>query len=221
MKLSVVIPTYDRRLELRRLLDSIVAQDFSEQDFEIIVVDNFFSSETENLVDHVCRIPHHRYLHAGYRGANLARNTGIKAAAGKIIILLDDDCVLPRRDFLRAVDEAHRRHSNYAAIGGGYLLGDQPALAEKVYHIRAEVWLDQAREWNGSTRALVGGNVSYKRSVFESGLFFDEALIFGGTETEFHQRLLAKGLRLLFLERLSVTHTPRLRLRGLLSKAFL
>lgn len=86
---SVIIPTHNRADLLRRAIKSVLAQTF--KDFEIIVVDDASKDNTEEVVKGFqdARI---RYIrHAVNKGGSAARNTGIKAAIGEFIGLLDDD----------------------------------------------------------------------------------------------------------------------------------
>ena len=86
---SVIIPTYNRAHLVGRAIRSVLNQTY--QDFEIIVVDDCSTDNTEEIVkgfnDH--RI---RYMrHDRNRGGSAARNTGIKASQGKYIAFLDSD----------------------------------------------------------------------------------------------------------------------------------
>ena len=48
MSISVVLPTFNRCHVLGRAIDSVLAQTYSE--WELIIVDNYSSDQTENLV---------------------------------------------------------------------------------------------------------------------------------------------------------------------------
>jgi len=50
MKLSIIIPTYNRQKSLERLLDSIVKQTCSKKEFEVIVVDDGSTDQTKRIV---------------------------------------------------------------------------------------------------------------------------------------------------------------------------
>ena len=77
---SVVIPTYNRKLMLKRALDSVLDQTL--KDIEVIVVDNASTDGTQALV-HSIQDPRVRYIkHEKNRGGPAARNTGIKNAQG-------------------------------------------------------------------------------------------------------------------------------------------
>ena len=90
---SVVIPVYNRADLLGQALRSVLAQ--SEQDFEIVVVDDGSRDDPEPVVRALAD-PRIVFLRQENRGGGAARNTGIDAARGRFIAFLDsDDRYLP------------------------------------------------------------------------------------------------------------------------------
>ena len=85
--ISVLIPTYNRAYTLPLALDSVLAQTLPAT--EIIVIDDGSIDDTESLLKQ--RYPMARYLHQSNQGVSAARNTGIRAARGDWIALLDSD----------------------------------------------------------------------------------------------------------------------------------
>jgi len=88
-EITVVIPTYNRAKLLRNAVESVLQQTF--QDFEIIIIDDNSSDNTEQIVYQFNdqRIKYIKKLKN--EGAAAARNTGILCAAGRYIAFLDDD----------------------------------------------------------------------------------------------------------------------------------
>jgi glycosyltransferase involved in cell wall biosynthesis len=86
---SIIIPTYNRARLLGRAIHSILNQTYPN--FEIIVVDDCSSDNTESVVRSFCdeRIQYIR--HEENKGAVAARNTGIMAARGEYIAFQDSD----------------------------------------------------------------------------------------------------------------------------------
>jgi glycosyltransferase involved in cell wall biosynthesis len=87
-KVSVVIPTYNRAEKVRKGIESVLAQSFT--DFELIVVDDGSSDETGRKLQHEFgdRI---RYYFQANQGVSAARNKGIEEARGEWIAFLDSD----------------------------------------------------------------------------------------------------------------------------------
>jgi glycosyltransferase involved in cell wall biosynthesis len=126
-KVSVVIPTYNRAEKVRKGVESVLAQSFT--DLEVIVVDDGSSDDTGQSLKYEFgdRI---RYYFQPNQGVSTARNKGIEEARGEWIAFLDSDdlwekekleaqlkaleqvgsgvrCVLYRRPILQSRRDAH------------------------------------------------------------------------------------------------------------------
>jgi glycosyltransferase involved in cell wall biosynthesis len=88
----VILPTYNRGWIVKEAIDSVLAQD--AEHFELIVVDDGSTDDTPRLLSaYGNRL---RTIRQDNRGVSAARNTGIQAARGALIALLDsDDIWLP------------------------------------------------------------------------------------------------------------------------------
>ncbi len=89
MKVSVIMPTYNRAHMIIEAIDSVLGQTF--EDFELIVVDNYSSDNTESVIKSYRdkRIKYYKYHNHGRVSAS--RNYGIKKSSGEYIAFLDDD----------------------------------------------------------------------------------------------------------------------------------
>ncbi len=86
---SVIIPTYNRAHLLGRAIQSVLDQTF--EDYELIVVDDASTDDTEEIVN-AFSDPRLRYVrHGENRGAPAARNTGIQVSNGAYVGFLDSD----------------------------------------------------------------------------------------------------------------------------------
>jgi len=86
-RVSVIIPTYNRRNCITIALNSVVAQSY--KDYEIIVVDDGSTDDTTEVL-----APYRgtlRYFYQENRGIAGARNRGIREAKGEYIAFLDSD----------------------------------------------------------------------------------------------------------------------------------
>lgn len=92
---SVVIPTFNRSRTIQRAVDSVLGQ--TEQDFEIIIVDDGSTDETFRVVNVLSAAePRIKYFKQANGGASRARNRGIEESNGKFVAFLDsDDIFLP------------------------------------------------------------------------------------------------------------------------------
>lgn len=103
---SVIIPTCDRVHFLRRALESVLNQSFS--DFEIIVVDDHSRDGTLEFLKNI-RDKRIRFISRHDRGGgSAARNTGIASAKGEYLAFLDDDDVWHERKLQRQFEIMQR-----------------------------------------------------------------------------------------------------------------
>lgn len=98
-RLSVIIPTCNRKPALARCLDGLAKQSLPAEDFEVIVVDDSGSPSEIELVPEDTGLLEVRVIrHQQNSGAATARNTGARAARGPFLAFVDDDCV-PETDW--------------------------------------------------------------------------------------------------------------------------
>ena len=86
MKISVIIPTYEPRAYLWECLDSLVAQTFSKDDFEVLLVLNGcsepYKSNIEAYIEKRKEIINIRFTQTDIPGVSNARNIALDNATG-------------------------------------------------------------------------------------------------------------------------------------------
>jgi GT2 family glycosyltransferase len=179
LRASVIVPTRDRHALLAHALRGVLAQDFPRDLYEVIVVDD--GSSVPVRVDGDVRLLRHDVS----RGVNAARNTGIRAATGALICLLDDDLAVPA-GWLRAFVAAAERHPDAACFGGRIRLQLERALPRLcARHGPAHVGsfqLELGSEERAVDAMVSGGNMAIHSQVFarvgdfpeEQPIYFDE-----------------------------------------------
>jgi glycosyltransferase involved in cell wall biosynthesis len=148
-ELSVVVSTLGRNHELANLLKSLRSQ--SEQDFELIVVDQNAEPITAPVVQdaRLSSFPV-KYLHTpDEKGLSRGRNRGLAVAAGEYVLFPDDDCWYPA-DFFELGIRQLRTGGWDALTGrptsedGRPIHGRFEATAQQIS--RSNVWTTQI-EW--------------------------------------------------------------------------
>lgn len=97
MKISIIIPVYKVEKYLKTCLDSLLEQDLSSNDYEIICIndgspDNCF----QILNDYAQKYSNISAVHQDNRGVSAARNKGLELAQGEYILFVDaDDSLFP------------------------------------------------------------------------------------------------------------------------------
>src|SRR6266511_2209068 len=116
MKVSIIIPTYNRRDSLEQCLRSLAAQSFSADEFEIIVVADGCTDATEELLCSFNPTCAFRWLAQPNQGAAAAQNAGVAAANGDTVIFIDDDIVCSP-ELVAAHHEAHAGGKRMVVLG--------------------------------------------------------------------------------------------------------
>jgi glycosyltransferase involved in cell wall biosynthesis len=192
-RLSVVVPTYRGGDLLRLTLRSLSRQEFPAAGAEIIVVDDgspeFDPSDLPALCDplrlNVIQFPNNR-------GRAGARNAGIKASSGDIVIFLDDDMTVPV-DFLTAHDRFHRHHPGEVAIGN-IRFADSVEPSEMTRYAESRGVQRYSSGEPVPFKCFVTGNSSVERQHLLNVGLFDEAFSeYGGEDLELGYRLHLDG----------------------------
>jgi glycosyltransferase involved in cell wall biosynthesis len=115
---SVVIPTYNREEVVDRAIDSALNQ--TQQNIEIIVVDDASTDNTREVVTSYddSRLVYIR--HEKNKGGSAARNTGIKRANGKYIAFLDSDDEWDKDKLKIQINCLKNRNEKWGAIYCGF-----------------------------------------------------------------------------------------------------
>ena len=86
---SVILPTFNRAGTLRRAIDSVLDQSYTDR--ELIVVDDGSTDGTDLVIAEHYATAGLRYIRLPHRGPSATRNAGIAAARGRFIAFQDDD----------------------------------------------------------------------------------------------------------------------------------
>lgn len=120
-KISIIIPTYNRRKLLSYTLESLLKQKAQRKIFEVIICDDGSTDGTKQMVEkyqHEISLKYVFQEDKGYRVAS-ARNLGIKVAQGRICLFIDSGVLLHGNCILEHIN-FHNESPNSAAIGYVY-----------------------------------------------------------------------------------------------------
>lgn len=107
--ITIVIPSKNEARQIGKLLDSIVAQDITEE-VEVVVADKNSTDGTRDIVEsYRGKLKHLRIVEGG--NPAVARNNGARASSGSPIFFTDADVIFDRKDFLRVNTESFRKNN--------------------------------------------------------------------------------------------------------------
>ena len=92
LDISVVVPTRNRAQSLKKLLITLEKQTLSQNNYEILVIDNGSIDETGQLcADYKTKFCNFQYLYNENPGLHVGRNMGYLQSKSEIIVFADDD----------------------------------------------------------------------------------------------------------------------------------
>ena len=122
MKISIIIPTYNRAKTLGLTINSFLHQSYDKDLYEIIVSNNNSTDSTEELInsyikDYPNRI---KYIKESRQGSHFARNSAAKIANGEILYFTDDD-MIAENNLLREIIKVFEFDPKVASVTGKVL----------------------------------------------------------------------------------------------------
>ena len=205
MKVSIVIPTYNRAHQLLKLLKSLdcLRKTLPE---EVVVVDDCSTDNTRSVVKSWAEEHHSfdvRYVKSNKNGGPAkARNLGIENAVGEGIAFTDSDCVVHEL-WVDALKKHLEKSPSLAGIGGKVqaLKNDPISRYYSYYHIL---------EPPASLCYLVTANCIYNRELIRNvGGFVETIGTPGGEDIGLSFKLYLKGHRFGYDENAIVYHDYR------------
>lgn len=92
LKLSVIVPIYKVEHYLVKCVDSLLNQDLSLEEYEIILVDDGSPDRCGEICDeYAAKFANIKVVHRANGGLSVARNSGIESAQGKYVQFIDSD----------------------------------------------------------------------------------------------------------------------------------
>jgi glycosyltransferase involved in cell wall biosynthesis len=185
-KVSVIIPTYNHAQYVVETIQSVLKQSF--RDFEVIVVNDGSSDQTENVLKPYIDAGLIHYVRQENQGVAIARNHGLALAVGGYIAFLDDDDLWPPDKLEWQVEFLD--HSDAVLIGGGCYSNESedPDLLAGADPVRPLQDRDLFRRNPFSSP----GQTLLRRSAMEQVGGFDPE-IWGADDLDLWMRLLSAG----------------------------
>lgn len=204
---SIIIPSYNASAYVKEAIDSALAQ--THKDIEIIVVDDGSTDDTKQILEPYIRSNKIHYIYQANKGLSGARNTGIKAARGEYVALLDaDDLFLPEK-IEKQVEHLETHPNCDVSYCDLYHFNDrEPDNLLKLnyrYYSGKDVLPNLLKQ-----SFIAPVTVVFRKSVFARFGLFDEAMRQYAEDLEFWLRLTYGGAQICFLPEI----LAKLRLRG-------
>lgn len=164
--LTVIVATYNRAYILAECLDSLATQTAFQATFEVIVVDNNSTDNTEAVVDlFYDKILGLRFVKESRQGLSYARNTGMSIAKAEWIACLDSDAKAHANWIEIILAEISK--DNFDCFGGPYLAWHRTGPPPIWF---ANDWESTTLDYNfygviSENNFPTGGNCAFKKQL--------------------------------------------------------
>jgi len=221
VRISVIIPTYNRRQKLERCLAALGRQTLPREQFEVIVINDGSSDETEQYLEQVAAegALNLHYKSQLNQGQGVARNEALSMARGELVLIIGDDCYADY-GLLAEHDRQHTAHPEETAAVLGFVTW-LPELTPSPLMRFMEKGGAILGRWGGhqfaydllegkeraDARFFYTANLSLKRSLLQKESFDPTFSAYGWEDIELGMRLERKrGMVLYYAPRARVFH---------------
>lgn len=172
--ISIIIPSHNRSVSLKRLLDKLEAQTFPAQFMQVVVIADGCKDGTVSMLQKYKASFDLNYIELAGEGPAVARNKGAALATGKLLLFIDDDI-----DPSNGLVEAHiKSHQNKNTVVIGYLPFAATLKAGFFTLDLRSWWEHKFRQmhhlgYRYSYEDLLSGNVSLSAKLFNGVNGFD------------------------------------------------
>lgn len=189
MFISAVICTHNRANYLTKAIQSLLEQHAPKEQYEIIVVDNYSTDSTKEVVEQFSSSHQNiRYIYESTLGLSYARNTGWRNARGKYVAYLDDDAIAGPSWIDTIIEVFETINPRPGCVGG---------RANAIWEAPRPDWLSDELstgltiiDWSDVPHALpdlrqqwlVGANIAFPKEVLEQLNGFADGLDRAGTK---------------------------------------
>ena len=207
LKLSIVIPLYNRPDEIDELLDSLEKQ--TSNNFDVIVVEDGSDKPSKDIIENHSNKLDIKYFFKQNTGPGLTRNYGAERSDGDYIVFFDSDCIIPP-DYIKIVTESLEKEYVDAYGGPDAALPTftpvQKAISYAMTSILSTGGIRGASEKAGKFHPR-SFNMGFSRKVFEATSGFSNMRF--GEDIDMTLRILEQGFTTKLIKDAFVYHKRR------------
>jgi GT2 family glycosyltransferase/glycosyltransferase involved in cell wall biosynthesis len=216
LRVTVVVPTHNRKDKLLTCLDALGRQSVLPQEFEVVVIDDGSTDGTREALEARRYSFGLRYFRQEAAGPGSARNLAIERAAGELVLFLGDDIVADDR-LIEEHLRAHAAHQDPGVAVLGHIDWPESMTPNAVMeYVCGDAMLQFAYSYIPTApvldhRFFYTSNISLKREFLvdaaDAGVRFDPGFHRAAFEdSEFALRLMPRGLRIVYAASARAAH---------------
>ena len=223
---SAIIPCRNEEKFIGKCLDSVIAQDFPKDNFEILVIDGMSDDKTrETINEYVKKYPFIKLLDNPKKFTPFALNIGIKNAKGEVIVRMDAHSVYIKDYISKCIK--YLKEYEVDNVGGIWkIMPSEKTLINKAIALVSSSFFGAGNAYyrTGYSKGLkfvdtvFGG--CYKKEVFKKIGLYNENLI-RSQDMEFNLRLKKAGGKILLVPEIVTRYYPKSTLKEFFKHNFL
>ena len=220
LNISIVVVCYNERQNIQECIDSILANSYPQNNYELIIVDNDSTDGTKEIVqEYAEKQPNIRLVVNSILGIAGSRNLGLKNASYDYIAYTDADCIV-KKNWLQTLSNGFEKYGTdntaVAGVGGSNVPPQDSSHFYSVLRTFLTTYLGSHGSVQGMTYSadkLVGHiptiNVLYHKKKLLEVAGFD--ITFGniGEDQDLSYRFNKKGYQYYYLANNEVYHKLR------------
>ncbi|MDC3158703.1 glycosyltransferase [Candidatus Pelagibacter sp.] len=206
-QLSIIIPTWNRKKKLIKLLKTIISKIKNKKiKYEIIICDSFSTDGTQiEIFKKLCSNKNIVYKNIKKNNIAAKRNIGIKSSKYSNILLLDDDC-LPMADFFKILKDELKLKKDDTIYCGQYFTPEKLINTSNYYKFRDEKNLKISTSKKITNKNIITGCCFFNKKNIYKKIMFDESIQgYGLEDVEWAYRLSQRKFKI-FLTKARVNH---------------
>ena len=223
---SAIIPCRNEEKFIGKCLDSVIAQDFPKDNFEILVIDGMSDDKTrETINEYVKKYPFIKLLDNPKKFTPFALNIGIKNAKGEVIVRMDAHSVYIKDYISKCIK--YLKEYEVDNVGGIWkIMPSEKTLINKAIALVSSSFFGAGNAYyrTGYSKGpkfvdtVFGG--CYKKEVFKKIGLYNENLI-RSQDMEFNLRLKKAGGKILLVPEIVTRYYPKSTLKEFFKHNFL
>ncbi len=173
---AIIIGTRNRSEKAVPAIETALASDVD--DLEVVVIDQSDNDETERATERFAPDPRFRYVRSEATGVSRARNEGVDNTSAPVIVITDDDCLVPP-DWARVMTAPFHADPKVGVVFGSVvpLEPGKPGRTPLVRYPDTRTLTSVNQAWLASrTGMCLGASMAVRRSTFDEIGGFDPHL---------------------------------------------
>ena len=216
---SIVIPTYNRPLQLTKCLTALTASTYPKNRFEVIVIDDGSPDSLEDTVSMFRELLEIKLIVQQNAGPAYARNKGVEQALGRFIAFTDDDCETSPEWLQNMVN---RLTEEPECLYGGWTVNH---LENNICATASQSLISYIYEYYNADKKnatfFTSNNLAMSKKMFKKmGGFDTKYMLSAGEDRDFCDRWHQNGYKMALIKDAVVYHSHQMTLIGFWKQHF-